>query len=154
MKILLKVAAFGLMAALASVRAQAQETPGSGTSPPADNAPVVLPEEKRWRIGAALGYGLRSNPLIQSDDIPIAIDLDLAWSVLAQDEELDAEFATALRQVMSYVLQDHRVLKPTIDTIFALKGLERVGDHAKNVAEQVLYMLGQDRRDGDRLELP
>jgi outer membrane protein len=79
MKILLKVAAFGLMAALASVRAQAQETPASGTSPPADNAPVVLPEEKRWRIGAALGYGLRSNPLIQSDDIPIAIDLDLAW---------------------------------------------------------------------------
>ena len=43
-------------------------------------------------------------------------------------------------------MQDHRFLKPTIDTIFALKGLERVGDHAKNVAEQVLYMLGEDKR--------
>jgi len=70
----------------------------------------------------------------------------LARSVLAQDRELDAEFGSALRQIMSYVLQDHRFLKPTIDTIFALKGLERVGDHAKNVAEQVLYMLGEDRR--------
>jgi len=73
------------------------------------------------------------------------MDLELAHAVLAQDEELDAEFVSALRQVMSYVLQDHRFLKPTIDTIFALKGLERVGDHAKNISEQVLYMLGQER---------
>lgn len=79
MNILRKVAAFCVLAALAPMQAQAQDVPPSGTSPPADNAPVVLPEEKRWRIGAALGYGLRSNPLIQSDDIPIAIDLDLAW---------------------------------------------------------------------------
>ncbi len=37
------------------------------------------PEESRWRLGAALGYGLRSNPLVQSDDIPIVVDLDIAW---------------------------------------------------------------------------
>jgi phosphate transport system protein len=73
------------------------------------------------------------------------INPELARAVLAQDKEIDAEFSAALRQIMSYVLQDHRFLKPTIDTIFALKGLERVGDHAKNVAEQVLYMLGEDR---------
>ena len=35
--------------------------------------------ESRWRLGAALGYGVRSNPLIQSDDIPIIVDLDIAW---------------------------------------------------------------------------
>ena len=74
----------------------------------------------------------------------------LARSVLERDAELDAEFAAALRQVMSYVLQDHRFLRPTIDTIFALKGLERIGDHATNVAEQVLYMLGQDAPAGRR----
>src|SRR5687768_315446 len=77
MNILLNVAAFCVMAALAPTPVRAQDTPATGTSP--DNAPAVLPEEKRWRIGAALGYGLRSNPLIRSDDIPIAIDLDLAW---------------------------------------------------------------------------
>lgn len=32
-----------------------------------------------WRLGAALGYGIRSNPLVQSDDIPIVVDLDIAW---------------------------------------------------------------------------
>ena len=61
--------------------------------------------------------------------------------MLARDKELDREYATALRQLMSYVMQDHQFLKPTIDTMFALKGLERVGDHAKNIAEQVLYMV-------------
>jgi len=35
--------------------------------------------ESRWRLGAAIGYGVRSNPLIQSDDIPIIVDVDIAW---------------------------------------------------------------------------
>lgn len=36
-------------------------------------------EESRWRLGIGLGYGLRSNPLVQSDDIPIVVDIDIAW---------------------------------------------------------------------------
>ena len=36
-------------------------------------------ESSRWRLGAALGYGQRSNPLIQSEDIPIILDVDIAW---------------------------------------------------------------------------
>jgi phosphate transport system protein len=69
----------------------------------------------------------------------------LAKDVLARDAELDREYATALRQVMFFVMQDHQFLKATIDTMFALKGLERVGDHAKNIAEQVLYMVEGER---------
>jgi phosphate transport system protein len=69
----------------------------------------------------------------------------LAREVLAQDRELDAEFATALRQLMSFVMQGHQFLSATIDTVFALKGLERIGDHAKNIAEQVLYMVEGER---------
>ena len=75
-------------------------------------------------------------------------DAGLARDVLARDRELDAEFATALRQLMSFVMQDHQFLKATLDTVFALKGLERMGDHAKNVAEQVLYMVGDDAESG------
>ncbi len=84
-------------------------------------------------------------------------DVGLARQVLARDRELDEEFATALRQLMSFVMQDHQFIKASIDTIFALKGLERVGDHAKNVAEQVLYMVEGEsgrqatvQRPGDR----
>jgi phosphate transport system protein len=69
----------------------------------------------------------------------------LAREVLDQDKELDAEFATALRLVMSFVMQDQQFLRATIDTVFALKGLERIGDHAKNIAEQVLYMVEGER---------
>ncbi len=36
-------------------------------------------QESRWRLGIGLGYGLRSNPLVQSDDIPILVDIDIAW---------------------------------------------------------------------------
>ncbi len=69
-------------------------------------------------------------------------DAGLAREVLASDAELDTEYEQALRQLMSFVMEDHQFLRSTIDTMFALKGLERIGDHAKNVAEQVLYMLG------------
>ena len=68
-------------------------------------------------------------------------DAALARRVLERDPELDAEFATALRQLMSFVMQDHHFLKASIDTVFALKGLERIGDHATNIAEQVLYFV-------------
>jgi phosphate transport system protein len=68
-------------------------------------------------------------------------DACLAREVLERDLELDAEFATALRQLMSFVMQDHQFLKASIDTVFALKGLERIGDHATNIAEQVLYVV-------------
>ena len=70
-------------------------------------------------------------------------DAQRARDVLARDRELDAEFATALRQLMSIVMQDQHFIQATIDTVFALKGLERIGDHAKNISEQVLYMLGE-----------
>ena len=69
----------------------------------------------------------------------------LARDVLDRDRELDEEFASALRQVMSFVIEDQQFLRPTVDTVFALKGLERIGDHAKNVAEQVLYMVEGER---------
>ena len=48
-------------------------------SPSLAAEPPAQTEESNWRLGAALGYGIRSNPLVQSDDIPIIIDLDIAW---------------------------------------------------------------------------
>jgi phosphate transport system protein len=74
-------------------------------------------------------------------------DLDMARRVSARDSELDDEFAAALRQLMTLAMQDQRFLGATIDTVFALKGLERIGDHAKNIAEQVVFVSsGEDVR--------
>jgi phosphate transport system protein len=74
-------------------------------------------------------------------------DEDRAQRVCTRDSELDAEFAAALRQLMTLAMQDQRFFSATIDTVFALKGLERIGDHAKNIAEQVLFVAsGEDVR--------
>lgn len=72
---------------------------------------------------------------------------DMARAVRARDSELDDEFAAALRQILTLAMQDARFLGATIDTVFALKGLERIGDHAKNIAEYVIYIVeGRDIR--------
>jgi phosphate transport system protein len=99
------------------------------------NDPVVA-VARYLRHMADLSVGMLRNAVRALDESRPA----LASEVLARDKELDREYATALRQLMSYVMQDNHFIKPTIDTMFALKGLERVGDHAKNIAEQVLYL--------------
>ncbi len=108
----------------------------------ADGSPVLAVSRQLRHMAALSGSMLRA--AVRAAD---EMDLDLARAVLKRDAELDAEFAAALRLVMSYVLEDNRFLRPTIDTIFALKGLERIGDHATNIAEQVLYMKGVDISD-------
>jgi len=100
----------------------------------------VIAVARQLRHMAALSVAMLKSAVRAADEA----DTGLAESVLERDAELDAEFGGALRQVMSYVLQDQRFLRPTIDTIFALKGFERIGDHATNVAEQVLYMVGRE----------
>jgi len=57
--------------------AHAQSAPEPAT--PVPNAPHPAPAEKSWRFGVGLGYGQRTNPLIQSEDIPVVVDLDIAW---------------------------------------------------------------------------
>jgi phosphate transport system protein len=106
----------------------------------ADGSPVLAVSRQLRHMAALSGSMLRA--AVRAAD---EMDLDMARTVLQRDAELDAEFAAALRLVMSYVLEDNRFLRPTIDTIFALKGLERIGDHASNIAEQVLYMKEGDR---------
>jgi outer membrane protein len=80
---LLTVAAMWSCAQLAAAQdgsaADAPAHPALATPAPAAYVPRPLPEEKNWRFGVALGYGQRTNPLIQSDDIPVLVDLDIAW---------------------------------------------------------------------------
>ena len=86
MKILLKAAAVWTLSGAGMLLAQALPAPASPPAEsasvegaPAEQPPVVLPEERRWRLGAAVGMGERSNPLIQSKDIPLFVDLDVAY---------------------------------------------------------------------------
>ncbi len=78
----LKIAALWAVVALAHGQATdpaATSTTATSSAAMASPAPLQLPPERRWRLGAAFGYGERTNPLIQSDDIPVIVDLDIAW---------------------------------------------------------------------------
>jgi phosphate transport system protein len=65
------------------------------------------------------------------------VDVDGALKVVHRDAEVDSEFQLALRELVTYVMEDQRHLGSTIQTVFVLKALERVGDHARNIAATV-----------------
>lgn len=74
-------------------------------------------------------------------------DVELAVSVVQRDKRLDALFQGALRRLATYLMEDTRNIGWAIDAIFAHKALERVGDHATNMAEQLIYAVkGKDVR--------
>jgi MipA family protein len=77
----LKIAALCGLASLARAQADAPETaPTASVVVAPAPVPVQPPaRERNWRVGAAFGYGERTNPLIQSDDIPVIVDVDIAW---------------------------------------------------------------------------
>lgn len=71
-------------------------------------------------------------------------DASVAHDVARLDLELDREFESALRQLMTVAMENSRLLRSTIGTVLALKSLERIGDHAKNVAEHVVFLVSGD----------
>jgi phosphate transport system protein len=96
---------------------------------------------------------LRHMAELASESMRVAVDaLDrgdaqVAHDVARLDRELDQEFEAALRQLMTVAMERPRLLKSVFDTVFALKSLERIGDHAKNVAEHVVFLVsGADVR--------
>ena len=74
-------------------------------------------------------------------------DVEQAVEVARCDNELDQEFQAALRRLATYVMEDARNVGHTINATFAIKSLERIGDHSKNIAEYVIYLVkGKDVR--------
>jgi phosphate transport system protein len=75
------------------------------------------------------------------------LDVESALEVLKQDDQIDREFDGLLRKLITYMMEDPRTISPSIDLVFVAKAIERVGDHAKNLAEGVIYIVkGTDVR--------
>ena len=68
-------------------------------------------------------------------------DVALAEAVLAQDDTLDALKTQIFRELLTYMLQDPATIEPALDLILISRHLERIGDHATNVAEDVIFIL-------------
>jgi phosphate transport system protein len=75
------------------------------------------------------------------------LDVDKAVEVLKQDDQIDQEFDGLLRKLITYMMEDPRTISSSIDLVFVAKAIERVGDHAKNLAEVIIYIVnGTDVR--------
>src|SRR5690606_28659468 len=67
-----------------------------------------------------------------------------AARVVRNDKDVDKEWKATLRHIITYMIEDPRTISHSIDLIFIARALERIGDHAKNMAERVIYMVRGD----------
>lgn len=75
------------------------------------------------------------------------MDADMARAVLAEDEVVDQNYQSAMRSLVTFMMEDPRVISPVLSVMWILRALERVGDHASNIAESVIYLVeGADIR--------
>ncbi|WP_323003079.1 phosphate signaling complex protein PhoU [Denitromonas sp.] len=99
------------------------------------------------RIELRHAASLAVDMLRKSLDAFARLDMTAAAEVVRQDKEVDAEFKGIIRQLITFVMEDARTISRGIDILFMAKAIERIGDHAKNMSEYVIYMVkGQDVR--------
>ena len=100
-------------------------------------------------IGALVGVLLR-----QSLDAFARLDVTKAIEVVRGDAEVDKEYGSAMRSLVTFMVEDPRNIGAILNEMWALRSLERIGDHACNIAEHVVYLVkGLDVRHGRLSEL-
>ncbi len=113
-------------------------------------APRALPSQE-LRLAADLSSGLLRKAL----DAFARLDASAAVAIMKEDDQIDREFDTFLRQLIVYMMEDPRTISASLDLLFVAKAIERIGDHAKNIAELIVYVVkGEDirHRSMDRIE--
>ena len=83
-------------------------------------------------------------------DIYARLDDSSAAALIARDELVDYEFRAIMRNLITFMMEDPRTISAALDTLWIAKAIERIGDHAKNIAEYVVYVVeGKDIRHTD-----
>jgi phosphate transport system protein len=90
---------------------------------------------------------LASGLLRKSLDAIARLDIHMALSIIKEDDLIDQEYNGFLRKLMTYIMEDPRTISASLNLLFLAKAIERVGDHAKNIAESTIYVVkGEDVR--------
>jgi phosphate transport system protein len=69
-------------------------------------------------------------------------DAELALQVIDRDDDADREYETIIRQLSTYMMEDASTIGEAVSVMWAARSLERVGDHARNIAEHVVFLVG------------
>ena len=105
-------------------------------------SPRNLPSSE-LRIAADLAAGL----LRKSLDSFARLDTSMAVAIIKEDDQIDHEYNGFMRKLITYMMEDPRTISASLDLMFLAKSIERVGDHAKNIAEQIIFIVkGEDVR--------
>ncbi len=104
---------------------------------------LILPRYTEIRHAAELALDM----LRMSLDAFARLDLSCAAQVVRQDEQVDEEFRAIMRYLITFMMEDPRTISTALEILFVAKAIERIGDHAKNMSEYVVYMVkGRDVR--------
>jgi phosphate transport system protein len=114
------------------------------------NHAIILAEQS----GSAEGYtevrhmgASVTRMLANALDAFARFDVDAAMRTLEEDKQIDLEYKTALRELVTYMMKDPRSISRVINVLWVIRSLERIGDHAKNLCEQIVFVVkGKDIR--------
>ena len=105
-------------------------------------SPRNLPSSE-LRVAADLAAAMLRKTL----DSFARLDTVMAVAIIKQDNEIDDEYNGFLRKLITYMMEDPRTISPSLDLLFIAKAIERIGDHSKNMAELIIYLVeGTDVR--------
>ena len=104
---------------------------------------MAMPRISDIRTAADIALGMLRKVL----DAFARLDEVAAAAIIREDQLIDDEFRSILRQLITFMMEDPRTISMAIEIVFIAKAIERIGDHAKNIAEYVIYIVkGTDIR--------
>ncbi len=104
---------------------------------------LVLPRYQEIKHAAEIALDM----LRKSLDAFARLDIVMAAQVVRQDDQVDEEFRAIMRYLITFMMEDPRTISTSLEILFVAKAIERIGDHAKNISEYVIYMVkGRDVR--------
>jgi phosphate transport system protein len=107
---------------------------------------VPIAHEETVRVMASSAGRLLHGAL----DAFARLDEKQATRMILGDEEIDIEYRAVMRNAVTFMMEDPRTISASLDTLWVAKAIERIGDHAKNIAEYVIYIVeGKDIRHTD-----
>jgi len=87
------------------------------------------------------GLGMQVRQMLHDAlDAFARLDVEAAVRIAREDRKIDERYESIMRQMITFMMEDPRTISASLDTVWAAKAIERIGDHSKNIAEHVIFI--------------